>query len=119
MFYATVDNDGDRINDSADIVAFETEAQAREWLVDFYDRADWKRETAVIEPGRFGDCWIKTYSEPKTEKGKLIVGAFDCEPFGVEQLYIASPGQHPGGRVWWISPRVEVLAVTSIQPNED
>ena len=118
LIYATHDADGGRIESNADIRAFTTEAEAREWLLKSYRDGGWDLTTAKIEAGRFGDCWIKTYSEPREDGDKLVIGAGTCEPFSPEQLYVAAPGQHPGGRVWWIEPNVEVLVVAEIHEAE-
>lgn len=106
--YATHDADGGDIHLSADIYRFGTEAEARAWLLAPYDPAEWDRATAKIGPGRFGDCWIKT-TDP------VRVGASLLDPFTYTQVYVARPGQHPGGRVYWVTPTVDVLTVTHIE----
>lgn len=111
MFYATTDADDGWISQNAAIVAFETEAAAREWLLRGYDAVDWNLETAVIEPGGFGDCWIKTIVEPGEDERFF-------EPFTRDQLIIQRPGQHPGGKAWWIEPSEPVLVISQIEPNE-
>ncbi len=114
MFYATHDSSMNRINENASIHAFETEAAARAWLLSPFSPSEWDHSTAVIEEGRFGDYWVKIHGKPEIENGKLIVGAFDCAPFNAEQVRVATPGQHPGGNVYWIEPSVPVLIVASI-----
>jgi hypothetical protein len=58
--------------------------------------------------GDFGDCWIKVHTAP---------GDFERYfwPFTQEQLIIAAPGQHPGGRTWWIMPSPAVLVIEHIE----
>lgn len=118
MFYATQDSDGDRITESAEIAAFETQEQARAWLLSPYSPDEWNIETAKIDEGRFGDCWIKTHSKPEIENSRLIAGFFNCSPFTEDQLNVAGPGQHPGGNVYWITPSVPVLVVTHIAEKD-
>jgi len=107
MIYATTDNDCARISDNAAICAFKTEAEARAYLLSGYDAADWDHAAAVIEPGHFGDAWYKFYSWRPGDEERFA-------PFTAEQLYIQRPGQHPGGRAWWITPRPEVLVISAI-----
>lgn len=107
MIYATTDSEDGRISSSADILAFETEAAAREYLLSAYPTDEWDHATAVIEPGRFGDCWIKVHSAPGDDEPYFA-------PFTRDDLIILAPGQHPGGKAWWIEPRERVLIVASI-----
>lgn len=116
--YATTDADGGRVSQNATIHAFASEQEARTYLLRGYDAADWKLETAEIGAGDFGDCWVKVHSAPQIEGDKLIAGLFDCAPFKADQLIVQSPGQHPGGRVWWIEPSEEVLVVTFVESAE-
>jgi hypothetical protein len=112
--FATHDADDGRIGQNATILAFASEQNARTYLLQGYDPADWDLASAEIGAGRFGDCWAKTHSAPQIEGDKLIAGLFDCAPFKADQLIVQSPGQHPGGRAWWIEPSEEVLVVTEI-----
>lgn len=117
--YATRDADEGRIEANATIIAFATEQEARAWLLEPYTRANgWDPETAQIEAGRYSDCWIKTYSEPREDGDEMVIGTGTCEPFRPDQLYVAAPGQHPGGRAWWIEPNVDVLVVADIHEAE-
>jgi hypothetical protein len=118
MIYATQHSSAGRIDENADIVAFETEDQARAWLLQPYDSA-WDHSNAEIEPGRFGDFWVSDSAAPVIEGDKLIAGSFNCHPFDADQLYVAAPGSHPGGRQWWIEPIPGVLVVTSILEMDD
>lgn len=107
IFYATRDADGSRIKADADIRKFATLAEAKTWLLEPYQPAEWDRGSAVIVPGSYGDCWIKSVSPP-------VVGTSWIEPFGYQQLVILRPGQHPGGHGYWTTPRPSVLVVASI-----
>ena len=99
-FYATLDADAERISENASISVFNTRAEAEAFLLSTLDEAD--RHLFKIRDGRFGDCWIKTLSDP-TDKEWIF------EPFTVDQLSIRRPGQHPGGNFWWIEPLCDVL----------
>lgn len=107
MIFATTDNDGVRVADNATIRAFDTEADARAWLLSAYDPAEWDHGSAAIKPGAWGDAWFKLYQWRDGDEERF-------EPFTAEQLYIQRPGQHPGGRAWWITPRPEVLVISAI-----
>ena len=111
MFYATRDAEDGRISQNANIEAFETDAQARAYLLGALAADEWVYESAVIEPGRYGDAWIVIHSEPKAEEGWFA-------PFVREQLAIAAPGAHPGGNAWWIEPAAPVLVLASIEPAD-
>lgn len=113
--FATTDADGSHISQNADIFAFETEREARAYLLKGYDPTDWNLDTAEIGEGGFGDCWIKVNSAPSEHDGLFVAGLCDFAPFAEHQLNIQAPGQHPGGRAWWIEPTAPVLVVTFIQ----
>ena len=115
MIYATHESEEGRIMENATIYAFENEAAAREYLLTTYDAAEWDRESATIEPGRFADAWIRTYSKPHIEGEKLISGLCDFEPFYASLLWVTAPGQHPGGKAWWVTPSPDVLVISSIR----
>ena len=116
--YATADAEGGHISQNATIHAFASEREARAYLLDGYDAADWRLETAEIGAGTFGDCWIKVHSAPRIVGDKLFAGLFGCTPFKADQLIVRSPGEHPGGRAWWIEPSDEVLVLTFIDSND-
>lgn len=109
MFYATLDSDGSRISQNAKIAAFETDGEARDYLLRAYIGGGWNMASAKIGEGYFGDCWIKLYG------GAPIDDADYLAPFTRDQVLVRGPGQHPGGRAWWIEPTVPVLVVESIQ----
>ena len=109
MFYATNDQNSDgRINRDAAIEKFATEAEARAYLLRGFDPREWDRETAVIAPGNFSDAWMKWTVAPRADSA-------GHEPFSFSQLDVRAPGQHPGGRFWWITPRPDVLTVVEIR----
>ena len=107
MIYATNDSDGHRIAQNAAIFAFASEAEARAHLLRGYSPTDWNLATAVIGHGTYGDCWIKIHSTPGDDERCF-------KPFDREQLIIQAPGQHPGGRAWWITPSEPVLVIEHI-----
>ena len=109
-FFATKDYDGNHIAMEAYIEAFDTRADAEAWLRDGLDPTEWKIE---ITEGRFGDAWVKCINDPRSDRSTL-----NYEPFTLDQLDIQGPGQHPGGRFWWVTPNVDVL-VTKLTPVED
>lgn len=105
-FYATIDSEYGHISEDADIFAFDTRDEAEAYLRAGYDAEDWSVE---IDDGLFGDCWIKLHREPSDDEPFFA-------PFTADDLIVQRPGQHPGGRVWWISPRVDVL-VAKVSPK--
>lgn len=98
-FYATLDFD-ETIAENAHVEAFDTRAAAEAYLRAPFSADEW---TVGIDDGRFSDCWIKLYSAPDFTLVR------DFEPFGADDLIVRAPGQHPGGRQWWIEPRAEIL----------
>lgn len=90
MFYATRDFDGETITEDADILAFTTLEEVKDFL-----------GTETIEVGRFSDCWIKVITEPDEDTDYTV-------PFKFDDLIIQRPGQHPGGFRFWITPRPDV-----------
>lgn len=117
--YATHDYDDGRISENAMIVAFDTREAAEAYLLAPYQKnCGWDIESAEIGAGRFGDCWIRVHSEPTVHNGKLRALSCDCAPFAADDLCIRSPGQHPGGRAWWIDPVHDVLVVAHIREAE-
>ena len=109
--YATQDYDGERIEQNAHIAAFETMDDARAYLLTHYAVGEWDISTAVIEPGGYGDCWIKSTDAPSPDSTWIT-------PFTFDQLYVQRPGQHPGGQRFWTTPTVDVLIVVSIHEVE-
>jgi len=112
MFYATLDTEADRISQNAYIAAFATRDEAVAYLLSRYDATEWDHASAEIGVGRYGDCWIKVHSVPGDAEPYFA-------PFAADDLYIARPGQHPGGRAWWIEPRPEVLVLEKINERSE
>jgi len=110
--YATRDADGGKIGRDATIAKFVTEEAAREWLLSPYRDGGWDMDSAVIEAGDYGDCWLKWMHAPRVGNPGAGEG---YAPFSFNQLFIQAPGEHPGGRFWWITPRVDVLTVSEIR----
>lgn len=112
-FYATIDTQNGYINEDADIRAFDTEIDAREYLTSAFDLdAD---QQLSIEPGRFGDCWIKSHADRQPTAADLKLWA---APFPIYDVNIQTPGHHPGGGAYWITPVPPVL-VAVITDNAD
>lgn len=96
MYYATTDHDGwGLIDRDAMILKFRTLAE----VVD-YVRPDGGEGS--IQHGRFADCWIKSLEAPR-------VGTHWIAPFRLHQVSVLRPGEHPGGDVYWVSPRENVI----------
>ena len=109
-FYATRDFDDGSIKQDATIAAFDTTSEATSYLLAGFSPTDWNHSTAIIEAGEFGDCWIKIYGPLKN---------VDTAPFCTRDLFIQSPGQHPGGKATWITPLLPVLVVSRIDETEE
>lgn len=99
-YYVTIDADGDRIAEDAEIFAFETYEDAREYVEASYRDGMDEGETLDIQVGDFGDCWLKLRSDPDAE---------EIAPFHADDVIIHRPNQHPGGDVCWVTPRPDVL----------
>lgn len=110
--YATQDADGNRIAEGADIRRFDTEAEARAYLLRGYTDDEWDLASVEIGPGRFSDAWQKWDKRPRLGDSLLA-------PFSYRQLSIRSPGQHPGGFGYWVTPDPDVLVVQAIAERED
>ena len=108
--YATKESDFCRIIENANIGVFETEEEAKSYLLEGYDPKDWNISTAKFGYGHFGDCWIKLIDPP--EKTPWIF-----EPFTLDQLIIRGPGQHPG-HGYWIEPYPRILVLESIDERD-
>lgn len=113
MIYASMDSDDGHIAENAYIQAFDTVEEARAWLSSPFDRdGGWDVATLQIGEGRYHDCWVSTHTEPDLKQHYFA-------PFTPDQLRVQRPGQHPGGKAWWIEPSEEVLVVTHIKPLDD
>lgn len=103
--YLTFDAEGCHIAKCAEISSHRDMDAALAAARNVYAYSDF--EVAGLEPGSFGDCWIKLYSDPRTDDGK-IAPHIDTRPFTAQEMMVLAPGQHPGGRAWWIEPGVTV-----------
>lgn len=88
----------------ADRSGIATRDEAEAYLRSPFDVADLTEEglALTIVTGSFSDCWIKSQAAPR-------VGEAWIAPFSRSQLYVQRPGQHPGGRAYWTTPRADVL----------
>lgn len=102
VFY-TLDADGDHIPERADILQAETEEAALAAMKRYYAGPNSDFKVTGFRRGRFGDCWIKCNNRAAVDANRE---KWEAEAGG---LYIAEPGQHPGGRSWWITPASDVL----------
>lgn len=104
MYYATLDSDDGRIAEDAAIVKFSSREDAETFLRMQFDLGELALQNIIveIEEGRFSDCWIKSFEPPH-------VGTRWIAPFSRAQLYIQRPGDHPGGRQYWTTPKPTVL----------
>lgn len=105
MVYVTLDHDDLRIAENATIYAMPDMDAALAWA-----KAHWKgwdTSNAYLTPGRFGDAWLRTYS-PATVSGKI-------GPFDLDDVSILPPGQHPGGRAYWVQPTQDVYILMGVE----
>ena len=111
-YYATLDDTGEgTIREDAEIVRFTSKAAMRKWLLAGYHNGGWDLESAVIEPGDFSDCWIKSSKGPRRDDTWY-------KPFGLANIIVRKPGEHPGSHGYWIKPRPPVYIVSRISPLE-
>lgn len=107
-YYYTLDNCADVIAQNATIKTIEAEDQddLDRKLFEIAEKVGVSDEDfeAVITLGRFGDCWVKDYSNRDP---------FDIEPFRAEDLSFNRPGSHPGGNCTWITPVPDVYLLTA------
>ena len=109
-FYATQDFDGHHIEENAEIAVFDSRAEAETYITAACHLEDgW---TVAIEEGNFSDCWIKSHRKPS-------VGDHMLKPFTFTDVYVARPGQHPGGNVYWVTPSREILVAVVDAPMDD
>lgn len=112
-YYATLDShDGGYIQENAHIVRFDSMAEVRDYLLQGYSPQDWNLDTAVVGLGRFGDCWVRSLKAPR-------VGDRWLAPFGRAHVHVAGPGQHPGGRQYWITPKAKIWVLSYIEETEE
>ncbi len=108
--YMTFDTDGGTIQRDAEITRYPDEAAALAAAREAYSDA----EDVILEPGGWGDCWVKLYSGPPAPRD-----AHRWRPFRIGlDLMVQRPGTHPGGRCWWVTPRVRVLVPVVQWPTD-
>jgi len=115
IYYATLDSEAGHIEEDAHIASFKTYQDSVLYLahkaIDYLEPG----EVMTYEAGDFSDCWIK--SIPNPENGCLQ--EWDGNPFSVDDMMIQRPGDHPGGKVYWVTPRHTVLVRVTTKPFSD
>jgi hypothetical protein len=111
VFYASAHSETDRIMQDAHIAAFYSERDMCEYLEEMWLPKEW-RTFRVLE-GSFGDCWQRFHHEP-TEADLVHLAPFTS----LDDFFISPPGTHPGGPVWWVTPRATVYVGTA-DPIDD
>ena len=102
LVFATQDSDGFKILENANIRGFETRQEAEEWLREPYAGALDEFESIRFAMGEYGDCWVKTMAAPDDTSRWL-------DPLTLNNVIVQRPGSHPGGRMYWVTPTVDVL----------
>lgn len=70
------------------------------------DELNYPRLLRVYEDVSWGDCWVKLYNKPALDQyGRIWLDGVYCN--------VRSPGQHPGGKTWWLTPVFKVNAIGS------
>ncbi len=103
--YATRDNPEIYIAEHANIRKFSTRAAARAYLEAPYDLGELESEEGALvfeEASDYADCWKKLPYKPS-------VGDPEPSLFSYRQVLILNPGEHPGGKYYWLTPRPEVM----------
>ena len=112
MIYATTDiTHGTTIDQNASIQAFPSREAAEQYLRATLCEADLAADGFRLEitEGDFSDCWVK-WSKPPTDMDFL----HGLAPFAKDDLIVSPPGSHPGGHMWWITPRPPVLVAEMV-----
>lgn len=114
LVYATRDYeqtgpDFGRIREDAEIQVFTSRSAAEAWLRDGY-----KNDGPVIisTSTEWGDAWIKSIDAPHVDTTWIA-------PFRLDDLYIQGPGEHPGGRFYWITPSADISILVAILATDD
>ena len=77
---------------------------------DFYGEG--QAATLEFDEVMWGDCWFRAYDRETAERHE----AEGVDDGGViVPVTVQSPGTHPGGNCWWVTPSVEVLAARIIE----
>ena len=100
--YVTLDADGRDIERDADILRFRSMSAALRYVRAHFPPAE--VESVELTSGSFGDAWQKWHRRPVP-----VRDSHRLAPFRFADVRIAEPGQHPGGREWWITAPADVL----------
>ena len=104
VFY-THDFNGETINLNAKIFQADSLEEAEDFLL-----RGWIDLEQSIKPrlavGSFSDCWIKSYNKPEADETFSDIN--DHTGLSVEDCFVQTPGTHPGGDCYWITPRVDI-----------
>lgn len=113
--YFTFDVD-DNIKENADIKGFNNRKQVLVYIKENYDDLkdcpDDVLRDMLTDEYRFGDCWIRVWG------GKPVPCESYYSPFSYTQLHIEGPGQHPGGKCYWITPKPDIMVLDYEKVNE-
>lgn len=108
MFYSLDSDEMGKLLEGANIqyVDEDHNMKAIEKLVESVLPVDMGWMTLTIAPARFGDCWRKFTTDPRSLPKE------EYAPFDLDDLIILAPGQHPGQpNQWWLTPRDPVYVV--------
>ena len=84
----------------ADVIKFEHWRELEDFLYEGIP-ADERLDYRITE-AQFTDCWLKLSEKPRVGERDIY------SPFTYNQLIIAPPGTHPGGRCYWVTPRPNI-----------
>lgn len=105
-FYYTYDFDTNYINENAKIykIVAKDENNFIEKLLSQIKIKNKKITHVFTNMADFSDCWIKTHEKPSMAKNYY-------KPFSWADIEVRSPGTHPGGNSYWITPRRNIFAI--------
>jgi hypothetical protein len=90
-------------NDKQDNATFhKIEAETLDAAIKIFAKG--KYSFAAVRDAEYGDTWLKMFNEPE-------VGDRALSPFSLKEVIVSNPGQHPGGRAYWVQPAVADYAV--------
>jgi len=110
----TFESEGNHILENADILlaygktAQEARDKALAHLLSEHTDLE-ESESFLFSCGSFNDCWMKTRTQPDFQED-YFSGLIESD------LSVQSPGQHPGEKTWWITPRIPVYII-EIKPS--
>lgn len=110
--YMTFDADDDRIADRGTISGYDSPEEALAVARKSYEGSGFV--VTGLESARYGDCWFKVQSGPTPDQLERWAAEADMN---VDDLIVQGPGTHPGGRAWWITPRVDVMTPVLIESD--